>query len=63
VTPNGSSIDQQGSIQGKAGPRSETSANDKAKPDTKKNPEEAAEEYGKVLGVKEKTRTETGTSS
>jgi hypothetical protein len=62
-TPNGSSVDQQGSIQGKEGPRSETSVDDEAKPDAEKNLEEALAEHGKVPGAKTKTKTEVRTSS
>jgi hypothetical protein len=39
-----SSVDQQGNIQGKVGPRSGTLANDEAKPGAEKNPEEATTE-------------------
>jgi hypothetical protein len=39
-----SSVDQQGNIQGKAGPRSGTLANDEVKPGAEKNPEEATTE-------------------
>jgi hypothetical protein len=63
VTPNGSSVNQQGSIQGKAGPRSETLADDEAKPNSEKNPEEATAEQSKVSGAKTKTRTEAGANS
>jgi hypothetical protein len=61
--PNGSSVDQQGSIQGKSGLWSETSVDDEAKPDVEKSPEEAAAKQDKVLGAKTNTRTEAGTSS
>jgi hypothetical protein len=62
-TPNGSSVDQQGSIQGKTGPRSETSADDEAKPDAQRGLEEVAAEQDKVLGARTEARTEAGTSS
>jgi hypothetical protein len=38
-----SSTEEPGSSQGRIGPRSETLVNDKAKPDTEKSPEVAAE--------------------
>jgi hypothetical protein len=61
--PNGSSVDQQGSIQRKTGPRSETSTDDKAKPDAEKNLEEVTAEQSKILGAKIEARTEARTSS
>jgi hypothetical protein len=38
-------------------------ANDEAKPDTKKSPEEVASEQNRVLEAKAETRTEARTSS
>jgi hypothetical protein len=61
--PNGSSVDQQRIIQGKIGPRSETSTDDEAKPDVERGPEEVAAEQDKVPGAKTEARTEAGTSS
>jgi hypothetical protein len=37
-------------------------ANDKAKPDTEKSPEEVAAEQGRVLEVKDETRTKVRTN-
>jgi hypothetical protein len=62
-TPNGSSVDQQGSIQGKTGPRSKALANDEAKPDAERGLEEVTTEQDKVPGVRTEARTEAGTSS
>jgi hypothetical protein len=45
------------------GSRSESSANDEAKPDTEESPKEVAVEHNKVSEVKAKIRTEAGTSS
>jgi hypothetical protein len=57
------SVDQPESSQGRTGPRSESSADGKAKPDMKKSLEEVAAEQIRVLEVKAKTRTGAGTSS
>jgi hypothetical protein len=62
-TPNGSSVDQQGSIQGKTGPRSKALANDEAKPDAERGLEEVTTEQDKVPEVRTEARTEAGTSS
>jgi hypothetical protein len=45
---DGSSADELGSSQGRTGPRSETSANNEVKPNTKKIPEEVAAEQNRV---------------
>jgi hypothetical protein len=62
-TPIGSSVDQQGSIQRKTRPRSKTLADDEAKPDAERGPEEVAAEQDKVLGVRIEARIEARTSS
>jgi hypothetical protein len=59
----GSSTDESGSNQGQTRPRSETSANDEAKPDMEKSLEEVAPEQNRVLEVKAKIRKEAETSS
>jgi hypothetical protein len=51
------------SNQGHTGPRGETSANDEAKPDVEKSPEEVAAEQNMVLKAKTKIRAEAETSS
>jgi hypothetical protein len=60
---NRSSADQPGSNQGRIGPRSETSANDKAKPDAEKSLEEVATKWDMVPKAKAETKIEAGTSS
>jgi hypothetical protein len=59
----GPSADQLEGSQGRIGPRSESSADGKAKFDTKKSPEEVAAEQNKVLEVKAETKIGAGTSS
>jgi hypothetical protein len=49
--------------QGQTRPRSETLADDEAKPDAERNLEVVIEEQNKVLGAKIETRTETRTGS
>jgi hypothetical protein len=44
----GSSTNEPGSIQGRTGPRSETLANDKVKPDAEKSPKEVVAETDRV---------------
>jgi hypothetical protein len=56
-TPNGSSVDQQGSIQGKTGPRSKALANDEAKPDAERGLEEVTTEQDKVPGDRGQDRS------
>jgi hypothetical protein len=60
---DGSSAGQSGSSQEKTGPRSKSSANGEAKPDTEKSLEEVAAEQNRVLEAKAETRIEAGTSS
>jgi hypothetical protein len=60
---DGPSADQPESSQGRTGPRSKSSANGQAKPNTEKSPEEVAAEQNKVFKVNVETRTEAGTSS
>jgi hypothetical protein len=55
---HGSSAGQSGSSQEKTGLRSETSVNDKAKPDAERSPKEVVEEQNKVPEAKAKTETE-----
>jgi hypothetical protein len=62
-TPNGPSVDQLESIQGKIGPRSKTLADDKAKSDAERGLEEVAAAQDKVLGVRTQARIEAETSS
>jgi hypothetical protein len=59
----GLSNDQPESSQGRIGPRSESSANGKAKPDVEKILEEVAAEQNKVPDAKAETRTGAGTNS
>jgi hypothetical protein len=59
----GPSADQPEGSQGRTGPRSESLANGKAKPNAEKSPEEVATEQNKVPKVKTKTRTGARTSS
>jgi hypothetical protein len=61
--PNEPHVDQLKDSQEKIGSGSESSANGEVKPDTEKNPEEAAAEQGRVLEAKTKIRTKVSTSS
>jgi hypothetical protein len=63
MSKSDSFADQSGGSQGQTRPRSEILADGKAKPDTKRNPEEVTAEQNKVQGVKIETRPEVGTSS
>jgi hypothetical protein len=47
----------------KTGLRSETSANDEAKPNTERGPKEMAVEHDKVSGARTEATTKAGTSS
>jgi hypothetical protein len=60
---DGSSADESMSNQGQTWPRGKTSANDEAKPDVEKSPEEVAAEQNRVLEAKTKFRAEAETSS
>jgi hypothetical protein len=63
VPKGGSSADGSGGSQGQTGLRSETSANDEAKRNWEKSPEEAVVEQNEAQGEKMETRTEDGTNS
>jgi hypothetical protein len=63
VLKDGSSVDEPRSRQGKIGLRSETSANDEAKPDGEKSLEEVVVEQDRVPEVKVETKIEAGTNS
>jgi hypothetical protein len=60
---DGPSADQPESSQGRIGPRSESSADDKAKPNMKKSPKEVAVEQNRLLEKKVEIRTGARTSS
>jgi hypothetical protein len=60
---DGPSADQPESSQGRTGPRSKSSANGKAKPDTEKCPEEVVAEQNRIPEVKAETIAEAGSSS
>jgi hypothetical protein len=60
---DGPSADQPESSQGRIGPRSESSADGKAKPNMKKSPKEVAVEQNRVLEAKAEIRTGARTSS
>jgi hypothetical protein len=59
---DGSSADESGSSRGQIGLRSETSANEEAKPNVEKGPEMVEIEQSKVPGEKGETKIEDGTS-
>jgi hypothetical protein len=63
VLKDESSTGQLGSSQEKTWLRSETSANDKTKPDVENGPEEVATKQNKVPEAKTETMTKIGTSS
>jgi hypothetical protein len=60
---DGSSTDGSGGNQGQTGLRSETLANDEAKPNTEKGPEEVAAEQNRAQGEKTEVKAEAGASS
>jgi hypothetical protein len=59
---SGSFADQSGGNQGQTRPRSETSANGKAKPEVDRNLEEAVAEQNEISGTNIEIRTKAGTS-
>jgi hypothetical protein len=60
---DGSSTDEPGSSQGRIGPRSETSVDNKAKPGVEKILEEVVEEQDRVLEVKENSKIDVRINS
>jgi hypothetical protein len=63
VPKDGSSINGLGSSQGQTRLRNEASANDEAKPDAEKGPEEVVAEQNQAQDEKAKVSAEAGTSS
>jgi hypothetical protein len=63
VPKDGASVSGSRDSQGQTWPRSKTSVNNEAKPNTEKGPGEVASEQDRVLEEKAKTKTEAETSS